>query len=621
MSKESKQRRQEKSEERINNILLIPIALMLTLVPLIVRMKIIVPSEAVQSVFRKSQIVDFFAQEKAMMIILITGIMIVMLFFLFDKSKIKKDNYILFYSIGTGIFLLFSILSTIFSEYKYIALWGVPDRNEGMVVTLCYVLIMFYTLYGFNKPVHYKYILIPLGIVTGILTIIGLSQWIGKDLMIHTEIGRALIVPEKYAHLREALGTKIGSKTAYGTFSNPNYLGSFVALVFPIFFVSIFFVKDWIKQFLFTLLAFCNIFLVVASGSRAGMIGCALAVLMALFIFGRIAIKKWFITISTILAGVVILVGVNQASGGKFVLQIQRLMRDIEVIITPEDQLTIYKNKLHVREIRSEDGKVVIVMQNNALAITSLQGELGFYDQEEKPVEYEETEKVYSTKDDRFASLTFEKIFTSKENTRVAGVALCIDNKQVIPIKVDSIQGVYPIDSYTQKEIKIMDAPVIGFKGKERSGSGRGYIWSRSIPILIDSLIIGKGVDTFVMYFPQNDYISKFYALYDANIIVDKPHNMYLQIGINNGGVALIVYLILIIGYIAQSMGLYTWKSRYASIELTGIATFLGIMGYLVTGVFNDSVVGIAFISWILLGTGISINYLVSHQVTKEIET
>ena len=618
MSKEIKQKKLEKRQEIINNILLWPIALTLMIVPLIVRMKITVPSEAVQNVFRTPQIVDFFGQGKATMLILISVIMMVMIFFLFDKTQIKKDKYILFYSVCAGIFLLFSILSTIFSEHKDVSLWGVPDRSEGMVVIVCYVVIMLYTLYCFNKYDHYKYIVIPLGVVTIVLTILGLSQWIGKDLMLHTEIGRALIVPEKYAHLRDALGTKIESKTAYGTFSNPNYMGSFVALVFPIFLSLAIFIKDWKKQIIFAILALCNIFLLVASGSRAGMIGCAMVILASVILFSKIIIKKWLVTVPTILVAVVILFGINQVSGGKMTTQAQKLMKDALAISTQTDQEKDYKDTLPVREIRSEEGKVVIVTQDNTLTVTALRGQLRFYDQDEKPVEYEETERGYRTTDDRFLNITFNKIFTSNENTLVGGVTLRIDYRQFFSIKIDPIQGVYPIDSYTQREMSIVEAPAIGFKGKEKIGSGRGYIWSRSIPILIDSLIIGKGPDTFPIYFPQNDYILKNYVLYDANTIVDKPHNMYLQIGINNGGVALLAYLILIIGYIVQSIGLYIWKKRYTSIELIGVATLLGILGYIAAGVFNDSVVAITFIFWILLGIGIAVNYLVSQQTTMK---
>jgi F0F1-type ATP synthase assembly protein I len=45
-----------------------------------------------------------------------------------------------------------------------------------------------------------------------------------------------------------------------------------------------------------------------------------------------------------------------------------------------------------------------------------------------------------------------------------------------------------------------------------------------------------------------------------------------------------------------------------------GAAIFLAICGYLVTNFFNDSVVGIAPIFWVLLGLGFICNKMVRKQ-------
>ncbi|MDF2613495.1 MAG: hypothetical protein K0S71_1281 [Clostridia bacterium] len=618
MPKEDKEKKIERVSTTINNILFIPIALMLMLVPLIVRMRVIVPSEVVQKMFKKPKIVDFFTQGKAVTIMLICVVMAVMLFFLFDKAKLKKDRYILFYSICAGIFLLFTVVSTIFSEYKDVAIWGIPDRAEGMVIILCYIFIMFYTLYCFNQVNHYKYIIIPLGIITVILTIIGISQWIGKDLMLNTEVGLSLIVPDKYAHLKEALQSRMASKAAYGTFSNPNYMGSFVALVSPIFMTLALLFKDWKKQIIFMILAFCSIFLLVASGSRAGMIGCAVAVISGAILLGRLALQKWVITVSVVLVGVAALIGANHTSEGKLAKQGKKLVTDIVTVIASTDEVQDYKDSLFVREIVSGDKKIIIKTQEDTLTVAMREGSLSFQDEKGQKVQYKEREKYYITKDERFSKIKFIKIFTDNENKKVGGVTL-IAGGSLAYLKIDSIQGVYPIDSYTQQGINIIEAPAIGFRGKEREGSGRGYIWSRSIPIFLSSLITGKGPDTFSLYFPQNDYLAKFYALGSTSIVVDKPHNMYLQIGINNSGIALGAFLALMLGYIVQSFRLYSWKKYYTSKERLGIATVLGVTGYLAAGIFNDSVVAIAFIAWVLLGVGISINYLIEKQEKEKI--
>lgn len=48
--------------------------------------------------------------------------------------------------------------------------------------------------------------------------------------------------------------------------------------------------------------------------------------------------------------------------------------------------------------------------------------------------------------------------------------------------------------------------------------------------------------------------------------------------------------------------------------QLAGAGIFVGITGYLITGLFNDSVVGIAQIFWVLLGLGFLCNKLIRNQ-------
>lgn len=147
------------------------------------------------------------------------------------------------------------------------------------------------------------------------------------------------------------------------------------------------------------------------------------------------------------------------------------------------------------------------------------------------------------------------------------------------------------------------------FEGKERLGSGRGYIWSRSIPLLKDTLLIGHGPDTYAGYFPQNDFMAKYKYLDNPKIVVDKPHNMYLQAGINTGVLSLLILLAMFIGYFIWSMRLYIKADFNDNNAIIGAAVTAGIIAYLITGLFNDSVVGVAPVFWCLLGIGISCNW------------
>ena len=93
-------------------------------------------------------------------------------------------------------------------------------------------------------------------------------------------------------------------------------------------------------------------------------------------------------------------------------------------------------------------------------------------------------------------------------------------------------------------------------------------------------------------------------------MIISKAHNLFLQIGLNNGVVALVAFVILILIYLVDSFKLYALKNKYNEKQILGTILALSIIGYLFTGLFNDSVICVAPIFWILLGVGASVNFM-----------
>ncbi|AAK81227.1 O-antigen ligase [Clostridium acetobutylicum] len=139
---------------------------------------------------------------------------------------------------------------------------------------------------------------------------------------------------------------------------------------------------------------------------------------------------------------------------------------------------------------------------------------------------------------------------------------------------------------------------------KQSIGSGRGYIWGKSIKLLEDTVIMGYGPDNFAAFFPKNDPARKVLK----GVIIDKPHNMYLQIAINTGSISLMAVLALFIMYIITSFKLYFRAEMDNLYNIFGLGIFIAFLSYTVTAFFNDSVISVAPVFWILLGMGISIN-------------
>ena len=92
---------------------------------------------------------------------------------------------------------------------------------------------------------------------------------------------------------------------------------------------------------------------------------------------------------------------------------------------------------------------------------------------------------------------------------------------------------------------------------------------------------------------------------------------MYLQIALNTGILSLIAFLTICGAYIIDSIRLYFKNLDNSFVCLTGTGIFLGICGYLAAAVFNDSMVAIASVFWILLGLGFVCNGLVKNQWNK----
>ena len=135
--------------------------------------------------------------------------------------------------------------------------------------------------------------------------------------------------------------------------------------------------------------------------------------------------------------------------------------------------------------------------------------------------------------------------------------------------------------------------------------------------ILPNVIFKGYGPDNYCLAFPQDDFIAKLNAGYNANDIIDKPHNMYLQIAINTGMISLLALLTLWGIYIISSFKLY-FKTNYDSLaKIVGVSCTLSVIGYLVAGLFNDHIVSVSPLFWIILGLGISINIRVSKKVNQ----
>lgn len=590
-----------------------PIALVLTIVPLIVRMRISEPDEDTLKLYGSSANSDLFTQNKEICLIFLSAIILIIAITCFKKFYEKKDKLINIMIICSLIFLGFTFLSTLFSKYKHVAFWGIYDRSEGFITIACYIILFIYSIYTFKKTEEFKFILIPILILVYINGFLGLFQFFGSDL-IKTSLGGLIAIPSSYNIDPSKLSLAYESGTIYGTLYHYNYVGSFTALVLPILFGACVIEDDIFLKLLSMGGCVTGLWLLFGSTSRAGLIGFGAIIVFACIFFGKLLLKKKKAILITIACLAVFAVGLNFATSGKIFNRIPSLVADGLSLFKSNTDFD-YRDHIPVKNIEHIDNNIVLTLPTDTLTISFENNDYVFRNSKNEVVDYksEFNSKIkaydYTTPDANFSNISFRSgKITSK--TKNDGLMLILNGSNEFMFITRDDNSMHLIDPKTLEEIDLDFPETIGFNGKEKLASARGYIWSRSLPLLKDTLILGSGPDTFSFDFPQHDMLGKLYAYGTTNMIISKAHNLFLQIGLNNGVVALIAFVILIMVYIVDSFKLYALKNKYDEKQILGSILALSVIGYLFTGLFNDSVICVAPIFWIILGVGAAVNFI-----------
>lgn len=145
------------------------------------------------------------------------------------------------------------------------------------------------------------------------------------------------------------------------------------------------------------------------------------------------------------------------------------------------------------------------------------------------------------------------------------------------------------------------------------AGSGRLFIWKNTFDLVKERPLLGHGLDTFVYHFPQNDP-DKIANLETHTVIVDKPHNLYINMLYGSGVIALLPLLALIIMYFFKNVKVIFTQRPDNEVNIVMFSLFIGWIAYLVQALFNDSVIGTAPIFWVLFGIGVSYLGLYSYK-------
>ncbi len=587
---------------------------------------------------------DFFSYDKMMCIAIAAILAVLVIFFriALGMRRPKMHRVYLF----MGAYLLLVLLSCLFSDYRYFAWWGFKERFEGTVALLSYMVVLFYIIESVDSEKAVKSVLWAIAASMAVLGILGLFQGIGLDFF-RTTAGQKMISPnanlvsggtvwdaieqaaekgELYYKFTFALGD------VYQTVFNINYVPFYLQNVLPIFAVG--FIWFWTdsgykgaKKILMPLLAIVlyalSLFSLFKARSASGYFGLALMLFLAVVIF-RKQLKKSIKPLIILVLVTALVMGICSDSWWP---EIRSKIFERQPAVTPVDPGVEPDplDTLTVDEVLTGDNWFKMTISGQTLFGRLENGDFKFEDENGNGLalvpDNAAGEGHYNFEEPRYAKYT-EVYFAVQDESFYAVVRTNDHASQTV-----REDGTVPEDKVTMwsfrfaddkvyfqtpvgKETPIGKVDTFGFEGRYRLGSGRGYIWSRSLPMLKQNLLLGKGPDTYCIYFPQHDYAGK-YTWQTFLTVTDKPHCMYLDIALGSGVPSLICWFGIIASFIVLSLrGCLKLRGKNSFLEYLGSACFIAVLCFMIVGLFNDSSVSTMPLFYTVLGLGFACNFL-----------
>ena len=558
-------------------------------------------------------IFDFFLYYKTQLFLVAAAVMLVFVVAKWVKQGKKAFSVKLFAPLFAYMVLVF--LSSVMSEYQEYVWSHCYEQFESAFVLLGYALLTYYAYLYVDSEYGVKLFMWILAGMATVVSLLAVFQMAGHDFFA-TEFGQNLILLKEYKESADEIQFTMGSM-AYGTLYNPNYLGVFSVMLLPVFVTFLFAQAAKCKEVckdkeaqgkkkLFAVLCVVGaVALLVllggallASQSRAGLlvligIGCV-TILLRL----RGVLKYWYLVIPAITAVVLSFSLVDTAKDNyytnrlKAALQIQKTESDLQSFVTTEENVIMrYKNRDISFSITEGMLSMLVVVEDGEM-LELVQNDDGKY--------------VFT--DVGLNGITVETGYYSD----ITSFAVTVGGRTWGFVKDFAAPGYEYVNEFG-RAVACVEADSLLFDGYESFASARGYIWSRTLPVLKDAIFLGDGANTYAVTLPQNDYVARNQNGFYSQIIT-KPHNGYLQIAQQSGVVSLLCIVVFFGMYLVQSIKLY-WKSNLAgAMDKIGFGLFLSVFAYLITFITNDSMIVVAPIFWALLGVGLAVNRMVKEQ-------
>ncbi len=456
--------------------------LLVGFIPLCMYLRIVVNSPEIREFWTgEAETFDFFSYYRSRWIILLVAIGLI------GSLGRFSERLRTWYSVSLSIFAFFVIASTAFSTRPWQAMEGAPGRYEGTLVLLSYLAITFMCMNEARWSTFPRK-LVTCTLVGGfIMGIIGFAQFINHDPF-RTTKGQQLLMPAAVEDRIQSLSFRVKNCVIYGTIPNENYVGSYMAILLGISFGLAWFARGrryWLF-FALNLLFYVNL---LGSRSRAGLIGTVVSYLVILLLGRRRLWQNKRLIVLLILSYGVI-----------------ACWMDYITLKTP-DSLRLFNNftrHLAKPSLFAEEFKDLKLATNSFdLSFASEQmhcefngGNFELWNRKGQIVPFEWAGQQLIFPKGHFFGFTVG-VATESNVFQISRFGRTIN-------LVHTKHGFMFIDDRL-RPVRFREIERYGFEGRERFASTRGFVWSRSLPLLWDALALGYGPDMFLFHFPQDD--------------------------------------------------------------------------------------------------------------------
>ena len=629
---------QEENSTKKDIQALLPILIALCLIPLVILTKDYQTEFSKFSWFNNTELnqIDSFEYAKGILVIIMGAIAATVIGFS-EYGKIQKKKRLFEHAdlkviILLAVYLIMVIISSLFSEHSNLVFHGGGyGQWQTMWVLLGYGMLFLYAYLFINSEKRGLLTIKFLMITTGILSLMGVLQTMGHNPLSWKWVQNIITSQSSV----EGIDLKEGVSNVILSFNNPNYVGPYIALILPIAAAFIFLQvfddkrKDNAAKIAGALILIGLVNTLIGSSSSAGIISVLAGGILALVLilsgifwgkqpeteektdFDEQPHKKskrgliMGLIIGLCSIAVLITVGIFSFRSSLFQNTINKLLEGGN---DTRNVASIVNNKADELDITlRNDTRFTLapkVDANGQFTITA-------YDDSKKPINIQQTSEqgIYTLSDERFSMITLAVNNFSIEDQVYSGFKINDAPNRIswtFVFKDGKWRYYTPFGKFTQ----LHKVESFGFKNYQNIANRRGFIWSRTIPLMKDYWFKGVGPNAFIIAFPNDDFVGS-KRVDDTTTLVDKPHNAFLQIYIQTGGISALAYGGLWILYMIGGIRIFWRKKQYRNIDMIGLGLLVGIFAFAVSGITNDTIIGTQVIYWTLLGTGYAVNRII----------